>query len=124
MWAEWKDTYLAANKSFENRLRIAGDTGGQNFGTANAATTPTNYQQFTIQYPHTIPEDTLELLDSYLNNISDAVANVATAGSQDATDISSMAKSLKSLTLANATLVREVASLHADLENSSSQTAN
>ena len=36
MWAEWKYTYLAANESRENCLHTAGDTGGQNFGTANA----------------------------------------------------------------------------------------
>ena len=47
-WAEWKDTYLATNKSRENRLRAAVDIGRQHFGTANAATTPTNDQQVTI----------------------------------------------------------------------------
>ena len=115
-WAEWKDTYPAENESRENFLCAAGDTGGQHSGTSNAATTLTNDQQVKIQEPHTIPEDTLERLDSYLNNMSDAVANAATAGSLDAADISIMAKSLKTLNLAKATLVREVASLCSDLE--------
>ena len=106
-----EDTYLSANKSCENRLHIAGDTGGQNFGTANAATTPTNDQQVTIQEPHTIIEDTLERLDFYLNNMSDTVANAATLGSLDAAGISSIANSLETLTLDNSKLVREVASL-------------
>ena len=87
-------------------------------------TTPTNDQQVTIQDPHTIPEDTLECLESYLNIMSEAVANAATAGYLDIAEISSMAKSLDTLTLANRTLVREVASLRANLANSSSQTAN
>ena len=65
MWAELKDTYLAANESCENCLCDAGDTGDQNFGMANAATIPTN----DPQEPHTIPEDTLERLDSYLNKM-------------------------------------------------------
>ena len=123
-WAELKDDYLAANDPRENRLRAVGDIGGQTFGTANAAATTTNDQQVTIQDPHTIPEDTLEPLDSYLNNVSDDVANAATSGSLDAADISSMAKTLETLTLANAAMVREVASLRADLANSSSQRAN
>ena len=59
-----------------------------------------------------------------MNNMSDAVANTATAESLDAADISSMAKSLKTLTLASATLVREVASLRSDLENRLSRRAN
>ena len=66
----------------------------------------------------------MELLDSYLNNISDAVANAATARYLNDAEISSMAKSLETLTLANTTLVIEVASLQADLENSSSQRSN
>ena len=41
-WSEWKETYLAAHESRENRLRDAGDTGGHNFGMANSATTPTS----------------------------------------------------------------------------------
>ena len=119
-WAKWKDTYLTTNKSCENFLRAAGDTGGQNFGTENATSTTTNDQQVTIQDPHTIPRDNFEHLDSYLNKISDNVANAATTGSLDAADIYSMAKSLETLTLANTTLVREVASLRAYLANSSS----
>ena len=66
----------------------------------------------------------MERLDSYLNNMSDAVANTATAESLDAADISSMAKSLETLTLASATLVREVASLRSDLEKKLSRRAN
>ena len=123
-WAEWKDAYLAANKSHENRLCAAGYTGGQSFSTANAAATPTNNQQVTIQEPHTISEDNLERLDSYFNNMSDAVANATTAGFLDAADISSMSKILETLTLSNATPVIEVASLRADMENSSSQRDN
>ena len=46
----------------ENRLCTAGDTGVQNFGTANAASTPTNDKKFTIQEPHNIPEDKHVLL--------------------------------------------------------------
>ena len=111
MWSDWKDTYLAAHKSREKRLRAAGDADGHNFGTANVTTIPTNACQFTFQDTHNIPEDTLGRLDSYLKNISDAVANTATAGSLYAADISSMVKSLETLTLANATLVREVASI-------------
>ena len=72
------------------------------------ATTINNDHRVTFQYPHTIPEDTLKRLDSYLNNMSDSVANAATAGSLDDADISSMAKSLETPTLANSTLVREV----------------
>ena len=49
--------------------------------------------------------------------MSDAVANAATAGSLFSADISRMGKSLETLTLANATLVREVASLRAELAN-------
>ena len=119
-WAEWKENYLTAKKSCENRLCAAGNIGGQHFGTANAAPTPTNDQLVTIQETHTITEDTLEHLDSYLNNMSDAVANAATSGSLSAADISSMAKSLETLTLANATIIREVALPRADLANISS----
>ena len=79
----------------------AGNAGGHNFVTAKAATTPTNDHQVTFQDPHTIPEDTLEHLDSYLTKISNAVANEATEGSLDASDISSMSKSLDTLTLFN-----------------------
>ena len=111
-WSEWKETYLAAHNSREKRLRVAGDVGGHNFGTANAATTPTSDRQVTFQYrPHTIPYETLERLYSYLTNVSDAIVNAATAGSLYAADISSMAKIFDTLTLANATLVKEVASL-------------
>ena len=78
-----------------NCLRAAVDAGGNNFGKDNAATTPTSDRQVTFQRPPTIPDDTLDQSDSYLTNISDAVANAATAGSLDATDISSMAKSLE-----------------------------
>ena len=81
---------------------------------------PTNDHQVTFQDPHTITEDTLERLDSYLNKMSNAIANAATAGSIDATDISSKAKSLETLILSNETLVREVASLRAELSNNSS----
>ena len=41
-WAEWNDTYLATKKSLENFLPAVGDTGGQHFITANAATILTN----------------------------------------------------------------------------------
>ena len=56
--------------------------------------------------------------------MSDAVDNAATATSLDAADIVSMAKSLETLTLANATLVRELALLRDELTNRSSQRAN
>ena len=59
-----------------------------------------------------------------MNKISDAVANAATSGSLNASAISITYKSLETLSLANTTLVREVASLRADLARSSSQTAN
>ena len=106
-WSKWKETYLSAHKSCKNYLRSAGDAGSQNFGTANTATTPTSDLQVAFQgLPHTIPNETLELLDSYLTNMSDAVANAATAGSLYATDIYSMARSLKTLNLANTILVK------------------
>ena len=57
--------------------------------------------------------------------MSDAVANAATARSLDTADISSMDKSLKTLTLANAALVKEVDFLRAELSaNSSSHRSN
>ena len=85
--SEWKETYLVAHESRENRLRSAGESGGHNFGTSNTATNPTNDHQVTFQDHHTIPYDALERLKSYLTNMSDAVANAATAGSLDAAEI-------------------------------------
>ena len=123
-WFEWKDTCLTVNKSRENRRRSAGDTRSQNVGTANAATTTTNNQQVTIQEPHIIPENKLELQDSYFNKMSDAVANAPTSGSLYGTDIAIMSKILETPTLTNANMVREVDSLCSDLGNSSSQRAN
>ena len=55
--------------------------------------------------------------------MQDTVANAATSGSVDAAEISRMAKRLKTPTLDNAMLAIEVASLYADLANSSSHTA-
>ena len=111
-WSECKETYLATHEYIYNCLRDAGDANGNNFGTDNAATTPTSDRQFTLQdRPPTILDDTLDRVDFYLTNMSNAVANADTAGSLDAADISSISKSLETLTLANATLVKEVASL-------------
>ena len=66
----------------------------------------------------------MDHLESYLNNMLGAIANATTAVPLDAADISRMAKSLNTLTLTNTTLVRDMESLCADLENSSSHTAN
>ena len=109
-WSEWKETYLAAHKSRENCLRAADDADGNNFGTANSATTPNSDHKVTFQNrPPTIPYGTPDCLDSYLTTISDDVANAATAGSLDDADIYKMDKILNTPTLANATLVKEVA---------------
>ena len=109
-WHEWKDTYFSANESHENRLRDVGDTCDQDFGTPTSNNPKNPY--------HT------RIYLGYFNNMSDASANEAIAGSLVAAGISSMAKILENLNLLNAMVVMEVASLYADMENSSSKTAN
>ena len=52
--------------------------------------------------------------------MSDAFANAATTGSLDAADIYRMDKSLKTLTLADTTLVKDVASIRSELATDSS----
>ena len=111
-WSEWKETYLSDHEYRNNCLLAAGDASGNNFGTANAATTRPSDRQVAFQdRPPTIPDDTLYRLDLYLTNMSDAFSNPYTARSLDAADISSTAKSLETLTLSNAALVKKVASL-------------
>ena len=109
-WSEWKETYLAAHKYHKNHFGAAGDAGGNDFCTANAATNPNSDHKVTFQdRPPNFPNGKLDRLDSYLTNMSDTVSNAVISGSLEAADISNMAKILETLTLANATLVKEVA---------------
>ena len=71
-WSEWKETYLAAHKYHKNHFGAAGDAGGNDFCTANAATNPNSDHKVTFQdRPPNFPNGKLDRLDLYLINMSD-----------------------------------------------------
>ena len=97
-WSEWKDTYTKADNARERRLQAAGDQGG-NFGSANAATSGGRGVQFALAASGVPPEmvptaETMEKLDAYLDNMSDSLANAATSGHLEKSELVSLAASL------------------------------